>query len=668
MLPSAYPVDSGTLRAAWQRFTTKGVVDEEKIDPAVARSWHRCAGLLNPWLSPRITLLSNEGLEKTRFHHFNLIAIARPFMEDIHQFVEGSGFVVCLWDSSCCLLELLGDEPILREAAALRLTPGAFWDEPRAGTNAFALALLEGLPVQVVGAEHFFVSHHIFTDSAAPLHDVTGRLIGVLGMIGREQAHHPHTLGIVMAAAKAIENQLQTDLFIQEANQRLAELNTVVGTISDGLISWDAAGIITHFNTQAGRILGINPGSAMGHPAGEVLQLPTLFNEAIHLGKDLNDEEVILQAREEPRQVVVSLRAIRDGASASLGAILTLKRIEQVRQLVHHMVGARAQLTFDDILGEDKAMRHARRQARIAAKGSSPILLLGESGTGKDRFAQAIHRASKRADGPFIVVNCAALPRELVMGEFLGYGRGAFNAAVEQSRPGKLELAHGGTIYLNEVDSLPLEMQASLLQVIETGMLTRLRGERLIPVDVRIIAASDIDLAQRVDEGSFLADLFYHLNVFTIYLPPLRDRGEDLHLLIAHLGNKFNRQQGRNLTFAPEALAAMEAYPWPGNVRELENVVEQAMSLAEGDQVTLQDLPPTVRERRVLTPGSIRPTRVVDLQEAEREAILRAGWAYRGNLTRMAQALGIGRTTLWRKMKSLNLPVKYFKGGPGKPL
>jgi len=371
----------------------------------------------------------------------------------------------------------------------------------------------------------------------------------------------------------------------------------------------------------------------------------------------LAEKEVVFRTADEPRPCLLSIDVLREGSHLR-GFIFILEHTAEVRRLVYRMVGARAHFTFDDILGQDAEMQRVLYYARIAAQGDSNVLLLGESGTGKEMFAQAIHNGGRRASGPFIAINCAAIPRELMANELFGY-EGAFAGAGEEGRPGKFELADGGTIFFDNVDGMPLDVQASLLRVIDTKEIVRLGGTRVIPLDVRVIAASNnVDLAGEVRRGHFRADLFYRLHVLTLTIPPLRERGNDVLLLIAHLTEKFARRLGKTVTISPEAMAVLQSYCWPGNVRELENVLERAMHMVEGNELTVEHLP---RELRMATIGGTDEA-ILTLQEAERQAIIRAGRALRGNTTKMAEALGIGRTTLWRKMKAFNLSPESFKG------
>lgn len=664
MQPTAYPIATELLKRAWRSFVDTGQVEEsaqDSLDPAILRSWQRCAPRLDPWAEPRLASLKAEALQRVLVTHFDLIAIARPIMEDIHQFAEGSNVAVLLIDGTAGILDVLGDRPTVDRIDRLGMRPGVYWDEGGAGTNALALALLEAVPIQVVGPEHYFRVCHDLACSAAPIHDVNGRIVGALAMAGRREDAHPHTLAGVMAGARAISNQLQTDMYLQEANRHLGELNTVFGAISDGVISWNQSGKVTHINDQAGKILNLKPQAVLGRPLDEVLQLPSNIVDAIKTGRALRDIEARFVRGDHTADCLISLEAIHEGSQAPVGYIITLRPIERVRRLVQRLVGAQATLTLEDVLGESAVMQRVRRRARIAAQGTAPVLLRGEDGVSKNPLARAIHNESDRSAGPFIAMNCLAIPHELMVSEFLGYEGGAFSGVLAEGRPSKFELADGGTLFLDEVDSLTEELQAALLQVIDTGHVMRLGSTRPIPIDVRIIAATSADLEQRVSEGTFRSDLYYRFGVFTIVVPPLRERAEDIPLLVERFLERITRHMNHNARIDDEALTLLMHYPWPGNVRELETVLVRAVALGDGRSIHVEDLPESVRNGRALIPDSPRALPVLTLAEAERDAIMRAGWACQGKVTLMARQLGISRTTLWRKLKRLDIDPQDFR-------
>jgi transcriptional activator for dhaKLM operon len=325
------------------------------------------------------------------------------------------------------------------------------------------------------------------------------------------------------------------------------------------------------------------------------------------------------------------------------------------------VVGAQARFRFADIVGESQAMQVAMRHARISANSQAPVLLQGEAGVGKELFAHAIHNAGTRADGPFVALSCAAVPRTLLLGELLGYEGGQASRA--EGRPGKLELAQGGTLLLEEISALTVEAQTSLLRVMETQNLIRIGGQRVVPVEARIIATASGDLEREVEEGRFRAELFYRLNVLTINIPPLRARGDDVLLLLDQVLTGMNRRLGKQVLFAPDALAALRAYSWPGNVRELEATLERLLHMTEKSVLTLADLPPAIAQVFPASGGApaAQMPRLYDRHAAaEREAILRAGRESAGHLGRAAQHLGISRATLWRKMKLYGLTKEHF--------
>jgi transcriptional activator for dhaKLM operon len=539
----------------------------------------------------------------------------------------------------------------------LGLRRGTYGTEGQLGTTALGLGLIAAMPVQVVGAEHYFRTYHHLVSTAAPIHDEHGRITGMLAIIGPVSTATSHTLSLVMAAARAISNQLQANLYLQEAIRRLTEVNAVLGAMHEGVIAWDATGRINHVNPRAGRILHLNSTAVQGKPIADVLQLPALMAETLQQRSELRDVEVSFELDAQTINALVSLRPIVEGISHLVGYIAIIRPIEQVRQLVHQQVGAQALLTLQDISAASSDMRRVLRQAAIAARGRAPVLLHGEGGVGKNALARAIHNAGGRADKPFIAISCRAIPHELMIPEFLGYDP----SDTSKGRPSKFELAHGGTLLLEQIESLSLEMQTALVQVIETGHTMRLRSTRLIPADVRIIASTTANLERLVTEGSFIRQLYYAFGVFNFYIPPLRERVEDIPLLAERFLIRMAKDHPNGLSIDEDILAVLCRYPWPGNVRELENALERALNHSLDGTIRMTDLPEIVRLGRILDETSPIPHPIVSTAEAEREAIIRAGWACQGRMSAMAQHLGIGRTTLWRKLRQLHITPEQFK-------
>ncbi|MFL5260938.1 MAG: sigma-54 interaction domain-containing protein, partial [Anaeromyxobacteraceae bacterium] len=344
------------------------------------------------------------------------------------------------------------------------------------------------------------------------------------------------------------------------------------------------------------------------------------------------------------------------------GIVATLRDVATEHAIAQRMVGSVARYTFDDIVGTARVLREAVEDAKQVARSDIPVLICGESGTGKEVLAQAIHNASPRSAGPFLGINVTAIPRELLESELFGYEGGTFTGARAAGRAGKFELAGNGTLLLDEIGDMPLEMQSKLLRVLQERVVQRLGSARDIPVRARIIATTHHDLVEAVDAGRFRLDLYHRLCAFRLCLAPLRERQEDVAVLVEHRLRLHQQRTGRKVRVVPAVLAALEAYDWPGNVRELINVIEGELSvLREGGDV-LTRIPPLIAQpsprarSTVAAPGALLP-----LDELERRACEQALIAHRGNVAGAARALGVAKGTLYAKMK------RYGLGRAGAP-
>lgn len=684
--------------SVWKQFVLHGVMQDEALPPALIQSWKRCAALgLDPYSDTHADAIAPFAVPSTSRQ---LLTLVRPVMEDLHQFIEGSACVVVFADDETRIVDCFGDQDMQTEMRHLGLSIGVSWQEAHQGSNALALALQESFPIQLDGAMHYRAALHPLYTCAAPVHDLLGHVVGVLGVVGRHENSHPHTLGMISAAAQAVSNQLQTQVWLSNANDLLTELKTILQTLPEGILLLRRDGVVSQMNGPAGTMLDLSPTRVTGRRLSDVLPLPTVLAQAIIRQQQLSDEELVFDTSRGRVTCLCSLKGISSyrletgledivGSSslviaepvAADGFVMILRSIERVQKLVNRMTGAHARLTFANVVGESPALKEAMRLARLAATSNSTVLLHGETGTGKEIFAQSIHNSSARADGPFVAVNCAAIPRELINTELFGYEGGSFTGADRQGRSGKFEQAHGGTLFLDEIGDMPLDLQTALLRAIETHTIVRIGGQRVIPVDVRIIAATHKDLREEARRGNFRADLFYRLNVLTITIPPLRDRVDDLSLLVQHFLQRQSRVMGRALIIHPNALAAIQSYPWPGNIRELENLLERVTYLMPKSTITVEDLPVELRQNverlEAISPSSSQyPTLEEPHQQAplpftngsdtsaalkeqsnqaEAQAIIQALQASDGHMTRAASLLGISRTTLWRKIAKYGL-------------
>jgi transcriptional activator for dhaKLM operon len=574
-------------------------------------------------------------------------------MEDVYQFIEGCGALLLLADASACLFERVGDPAIEAEAQALGFRPGAFLDESRIGTNAFSLALAEGAPIQVLGPEHYLHCFHGLHSAAAPLHGPGGSPIGIIGLLQRQPEFPAQSLGAVFAAARAIESQLQAEHFIREANAQATEFNATLDAVSEGILAWTTQGIVTHLNGQGGRLLGIKPSLAVGRPLADHIVLAETISRAAARGEELNDVEAGFKAGGEKHVLSASLRVIRGRGGEPEAFIATLRPMAQVHRLVNRLLGTQARLTLTDIVGRSAAVQQMRRASLAAVDSSGCVLLVGEQGAGQNALARAIHNSGARAEGPFLAINCRAIPRELALEELLGFEPGAFGNAAGQ--PSKFELADGGTLYLEDVAAMPLEMQSILVRILGTGQVARLGGKRAVAVDVRFLASAEDGLEQRMLAGSFRADLFRLLDRHTIRIPPLRERAEDIQMLVDRSLESLRAQFGRSLAVSAPALDLLRRYPWPGNIDELGSVMELSAFNAEGGTIAAEHLPDPVRDPAALRANPPLPAPVQTIKELEKVAIANALLATRGNHSRAARSLSISRNTLYRKMKELDI-------------
>jgi transcriptional activator for dhaKLM operon len=660
MLPTAYPVSIEALQHVWQHYMATGqlVVEEGMTpDPAVLQSWRRCLPRLDPQAPPRPAVLKDSALAAVLNAQRDLIAIATPFLEDIHQFIEGSDCAVLLTDGAACVLALVGDETAVSHLQQRNLGRGVYWTEGQLGTTALGLCLLVAMPVQVLGAEHYFAACHNLVTTAAPIHAVSGRIIGTIAVVGPVTCATSHTLSLVMAVARALSNQLHMESLLAETNRHLSEVSTLLTAVHEGVIAWNEEGQITHVNQQAADMLGLTPSSVKGQPLATVLTLSPTILEAADSQTGLNDVETHLLVNDRAIPLMANLRPVLAGAAQIAGYMLMIRPIAQVRRLVQQQLGTQTSLTLADFPGQSAAMRQVLRQATIAGRGKVPVLLRGEGGVGKNWLAHAIHNAGPGAEMPFIALNCRAIPRELMLREFLGYEE----EATSHGRPSKFELADGGSLLFDQIECLSLEMQAALLHIIETKHVWRLNGSYPIPVQTRIMATTAVNLEAYVADGRFLPQLYYRFGIFNMTLPPLRQHLEDLPLLAERYLARVTERGGRAIWIDDEAMAALLRYPWPGNTRELESTLEWAINQAQGERIGADDLPLVVRNGRVITPDTPQPQPVLTVTAMEREAIMRAGWNCQGRVAEMAQQLGIGRTTLWRKMKQLEISPGQFK-------
>jgi len=456
---------------------------------------------------------------------------------------------------------------------------------------------------------------------------------------------------------------------VNELHEKIRFYETVLDNIYNGVMITDPEGKIIFFSKTYGNFLGIDPKETIGKHCTEMIEntrmdivaktgIPEIDQPHRIMGQDMVVQRIPIKLDGKVIAVYgqVMFKDVRDVQALANKLNFLESKVEFYEKELESLRSSK--YTINNIVGKTEGIVELKKLALKAAATNAPVLLIGESGTGKELFAHAIHHASERRRYPFIRLNCAAIPKDLLEAELFGYEPGAFTGAGSKGKPGKFELAHQGTIFLDEISDLPLEMQPKLLRVLEEKEMERLGGTRLTKCDFRLIAASHENLEKCVEEGKFRKDLYYRLNVIPIQIPPLRERKEDIPTIAEHLIQTLNKDLGTNVTkISPEILNILENYDWPGNIRELSNILERILYSIDGDTIQIQHLPIFLQS---MSAGSMKlqPTLLRRLREdMEKEALIQAIRISKDNKNKAAKLLGIHRTALYKKMKKLNIPI-----------
>lgn len=622
------------IRDSWQRCYYEGVSHEDK---------------------PSATITDMAGHLKEQCH---LLSIATSIIMTMYPAIESSGFNILLCDAQGIILRIYTADDNSAHLSG-HLSPGVDMSEIKLGTNSIALALLSGEPVQVSGPEHYNACLHGSTCAAELIRGSDRKVVGAIGICGPYQLVHEHTLGMVISLAKAIEKEI----CLLETRQHMALLDEffVENTnIEDGLIAFDENGALVKINATAVDMLGTNFNEI------EKELFDTIFAGANYSGylKDIKGPAVKktrLEAKVGQDTVAfqIEMRILWD--RRFLGCICRLKSCQKWDDKKR---SKETRYSFADIIGKDVDFHNSIYLAKQAAKSDSRILLQGESGTGKEVFAQSIHNFSSRRNGPFVAINCGAIPKELLESELFGYEEGAFTGARRGGQKGKFELAQGGTLFLDEIGELPYEMQAKLLRVLEEKKMRRVGGTKIINLDCRVISSTNRNLLDEVREKRFRDDLYYRLGVITIYIPPLRKRSSDLAHLINHFMHRISKDlRCRPAEISDEVMQKFYRYHWPGNIRELENIIERCLLLSGGETIKLEHLPLEIRElpgfaeKGAMMESDKHMPSMLPLKEIERKAIATTLHKTRGKIATAAKILGIGRNTLYRKIEKYKINV-----------
>ncbi len=643
------------LKRLWKLFVETGELSAE-VRPMIARSWQRSRAYQVNTECLRAPILPEERFAALLAENRMLIDIAKPVMEKIYSLVGKTRNLISLHDPDGYMLWSCCDEYYADMENDSPFSLGVCWHERYIGTNGITLAALQDAPVQVYGAEHYCAAQHDGTCSAAPIHNREGKIIGILNMAGKEWSGSLHTMGLVALGAFSIESQIA----LLRSHQFV---DTAISSISEGIVVVDRDLRIMQANRGIEKILHVPHSSLTG---SSVLDL--MPGRGKELQQRLQEEAAPFSFVEEelaagPHRISCNISVSPVVvANRTEGAVLLLRQSQSINALANQVMGNRSRYTFRSIITQAPQILRTIRTMESIASTDCSVLLEGESGTGKELFAHAIHSASNRKDEPFIAVNCASLPHSLVESELFGYEKGAFTGALRQGNPGKFELADKGTIFLDEIGELPLEIQSKLLRILDTHRICRIGGKTEKELDIRVIAATNRNLQQEVKNYAFREDLFYRINVLSFFIVPLRERKGDVPLLTRYFLQEINqKEEGRLKRISDACLAVLERHDWPGNVRELQNVILRAYYCSgSADEILPEHLPENLQNQQ-------RPARIQEMVQStpdvQREQLEQALSETHGD-TRLACArLGVSRATLYRYLTQYGIKAKSFRGG-----
>lgn len=638
---------------AWERFVASGEISAPAPRSVIVKRWLEARDLgVDPEAERTPTVLEPEQITELLAKEALGQAGAQA-LDCFSQMVSDSGHLIVLADVEGRILYSAGQRDVQRRLAEVNFKPGGLWAETVAGPNGLGTPLALGTPEVVFGTEHYCQGWQPWVCYGAPVKDPgTGSLMGAVDITGPATKARGEMMAMTVSVARYVEQLLALSELKRRDFLRSARMEFERRWPQEGILLINERGRIVEYNTVADRMLDLHSRGVAGHPVTDVL--PGIWPALPRSG---SEAQLTLAAgrREEKTLRLRVLPVDGDGGHVGFALVLSGARVIDAGAYGRERLrptGPRARFSFAEILGESVRLRDALDLASAAAKDrrAIPVLITGESGTGKEMVAHAVHGESARGDGPFVAVNCGALPRDLVESELFGYASGAFTGARREGQAGKFEAAHGGTLFLDEIDSMPGDVQAKLLRVLEDREVTRLGSTMPIPVDVRVIAAASSDLRRRIEEGAFRLDLFYRLSVVEVMLPALRERGQDVLMLAHAFLEQECEEAGKPAPgWSDEAVERLLDYHWPGNVRELRNLCRRLALTTKGPLVDEDELPAPVRQAG--TPSAEPAGRGGELRELSDELIRRTLLETGGRIGETARRLGISRTTIYRRRK-----------------
>ena len=607
------------------------------LEDYVARSWTRSIEQykLDPSRASKPRILTAGSIKNHRGPLEDFLSFARHGITKLHEQLRDAGYVILLTDAHGVTVDFAGDPALGKELKSAGLYLGSWWSEDEEGTNGVGTCIMDRVPIVVHKDEHFRAPNIDLTCTAAPIFDTEGKVLAVLDASALRSPDEKNSQLLVLQLVKhyagLIENANFLHCYRNSWVMSFSRSNEFLDVQTDCLIAFDESGAISGANRNACREIAGDADTSLNQrrvselfmqPVEEILGRGALPAAPLHLRCGVNARHYFAKLRA-PLQTESERSAPAPAAATQI-------------------------CELDQLAGNDPAMlRNIARAKRVTDK-DIPVLLLGDTGTGKEVFAKALHHYSHRADKPFIAVNCAAIPEALIESELFGYKDGAFTGARSKGMRGKLLQANGGTLFLDEIGDMPLALQSRLLRVLAEKEVVPLGAELPVNVDLQVICATHRNPQDMVESGQFREDLYFRLAGITLKLPALRERG-DRETLIHNLLRQEAADRHPLPAISPAALAALLAYPWPGNIRQLRNALRFALAINNGAAIELDDLPPEIA-------GTVVPTpRAHEDSGDERERLIAVLRRHHWEVSASARELDVCRATLYRRMKRLDI-------------
>ncbi|MGF1724879.1 dihydroxyacetone kinase operon transcriptional regulator DhaR [Photobacterium nomapromontoriensis] len=626
----------------WDFFQKHHWVSPEFSLSPVLESWERCSKQSSPynWSKPHIA--SGYTLSSLVKRNERIIGCATTVIEDTYDLLRDEQLMLFVTDDNGCVLFSIGHDTMTREMNDLGIKMGCFFSEGRIGTNAVSLCIETHMPSDVFAAEHFNRHLHDYATAAAPVFDTFGKLRGTISIIKRAAEYSKESLVIITSCSKEIGLQIHIQSEQENMNRLMCAHNATMECMDDGILSWNNENRITMVNHQAERLLNISTLSVIDKDVFSIMRFPPNILSNIEAKNIIRRKQTTIEVNGEFLEAIITLRPLSDGSS-----LLFVHPIDKIRELAQQQIGGSARYTFDTLPAISRKMKHIITVAKRATKSKAPILITGEEGVGKTDLAMAIHNESDYKEGPFITLNCRSINSEQMIRETLGYDEG-------QGLPSKFELAHNGTLYLEKIEYLSADLQAVILRLLKTGLVSRYDSQRLIPVKFQLITSSAADISEYVAQRSFGRQLYYEISSNELHIPPLRKRKEDTEHMILKIINSYEKRHNIAISMEKVVIDALINFSWQGNNSELRNRMERILLNRSSNLIKLDDIPDEIKLN--LNTGNDQENQpILSLEEVEKKAIIHAWNIYGGKMKEMAAALKIGRTTLWRKINKFGL-------------